>query len=250
VIVQILVVNPNTTASMTETIAAAARGVAGPWTEIVAVTSSMGPASIEGYYDEALAVPGLLMEIAAGERQGAQAAIIACFDDTGLDAARAMATIPVLGICEAALSLASFIAQRFSVVTTTDRSRVPVEALVQRYGMAGRARVRAADIPVLSLEDPASGAVEKLRGEIARAIEEDRAEAIVLGCAGMADLAQRLQEEFSLPVIDGVSAAVKQAEALIALGLSTSKRGAYASPLAKPYRGVLKSFSPGMIAAE
>ncbi|MER8433955.1 aspartate/glutamate racemase family protein [Mesorhizobium caraganae] len=248
--VQILVVNPNTTASMTETIAAAARAVAGAWTEVVAVTSSMGPASIEGYYDEALAVPGLLMEIAAGERAGAQAAIIACFDDTGLDAARAMASIPVIGICEAALSVASYIAQRFTVVTTTERSRVPVEGLVQRYGMAGRARVRAADIPVLSLEDTTSGAVEKLRAEIARAIEEDRAEAIVLGCAGMADLAHQLQDEFDLPVIDGVGAAVKQAEALIALGLSTSKRGAYASPLAKSYRGVLKSFSPGTIAAE
>lgn len=247
---QILVVNPNTTASMTETIAAAARAVAGAWTEVVAVTSSMGPASIEGYYDEALAVPGLLMEIAAGERAGAQAAIIACFDDTGLDAARAMASIPVIGICEAALSVASYIAQRFTVVTTTERSRVPVEGLVQRYGMARRARVRAADIPVLSLEDPASGAVEKLRAEIARAIEQDRAEAIVLGCAGMADLAHQLQDEFDLPVIDGVGAAVKQAEALIALGLSTSKRGAYASPLAKSYLGVLKSFSPGTIAAE
>ncbi|ESY42113.1 aspartate/glutamate racemase family protein [Mesorhizobium sp. RSR380A] len=247
---QILVVNPNTTASMTETIAAAARGVAGAETEVIAVTSSMGPASIEGYYDEALAVPGLLMEIAAGERAGAQAAIIACFDDTGLDAARAMASIPVIGICEAALSVASYIAQRFTVVTTTERSRVPVEGLVQRYGMAGRVRVRAADIPVLSLEDAASGAVEKLRAEIARAIAEDRAEAIVLGCAGMADLAHRLQQEFDLPVIDGVGAALKQAEALIALGLSTSKRGAYASPLAKPYRGVLKSFSPGVIAAE
>lgn len=247
---QILVVNPNTTASMTETIAAAARGVAGAGTEVIAVTSSMGPASIEGYYDEALAVPGLLMEIAAGERAGAQAAIIACFDDTGLDAARAMASIPVIGICEAALSVASYIAQRFTVVTTTERSRVPVEGLVQRYGMAGRARVRAADIPVLSLEDAASGAVEKLRAEIARAIAQDRAEAIVLGCAGMADLAHRLQQEFDLPVIDGIGAALKQAEALIALGLSTSKRGAYASPLAKPYRGVLKSFSPGVVAAE
>ncbi|ESY19185.1 MULTISPECIES: aspartate/glutamate racemase family protein [unclassified Mesorhizobium] len=247
---QILVVNPNTTASMTETIAAAARGVAGAGTEVIAVTSSMGPASIEGYYDEALAVPGLLMEIAAGERAGAQAAIIACFDDTGLDAARAMASIPVIGICEAALSVASYIAQRFTVVTTTERSRVPVEGLVQRYGMAGRTRVRAADIPVLSLEDAASGAVEKLRAEIARAIAEDRAEAIVLGCAGMADLAHRLQQEFDLPVIDGVGAALKQAEALIALGLSTSKRGSYASPLAKPYRGVLKSFSPGVVAAE
>ncbi|ESY09524.1 aspartate/glutamate racemase family protein [Mesorhizobium sp. C386A] len=247
---QILVVNPNTTASMTETIAAAARAVAGAGTEVIAVTSSMGPASIEGYYDEALAVPGLLMEIAAGERAGAQAAIIACFDDTGLDAARAMASIPVIGICEAALSVASYIAQRFTVVTTTERSRVPVEGLVHRYGMAGRGRVRAADIPVLSLEDAASGAVEKLRAEIARAIAEDRAEAIVLGCAGMADLAHRLQQEFDLPVIDGVGAALKQAEALIALGLSTSKRGSYASPLAKPYRGVLKSFSPGVVAAE
>ncbi|WP_167531239.1 MULTISPECIES: aspartate/glutamate racemase family protein [unclassified Mesorhizobium] len=247
---RILVVNPNTTASMTETIAAAARSVAGVWTEIVAVTSSMGPASIEGYYDEALAVPGLLMEIAAGERAGAQAAIIACFDDTGLDAARAMAAIPVIGICEAALSMACFIAQRFTVVTTTERSRVPVEGLVQRYGMSGRARVRAADIPVLALDDPASGAVGKLRDEIARAVEEDRAEAIVLGCAGMADLAHRLQSEFGLPVVDGVGAALKQAEALVALGLATSKRGAYATPLAKPYRGMLKSFSPGAVAAE
>lgn len=248
--VQILVVNPNTTASMTETIAAAARGVAGAWTEVVAVTSSMGPASIEGYYDEALAVPGLLMEIAAGERRGVQAAIIACFDDTGLDAARAMAAIPVIGICEAALSMASFIAQRFTVVTTTQRSRVPVEGLVQRYGMSGRVRVRAADIPVLALEDPASGAVGKLRDEIARAVEEDRAEAIVLGCAGMADLAYQLQGEFGLPVVDGVGAALKQAEALVALGLTTSKHGAYANPLAKPYRGMLKSFSPGAVAAE
>ncbi|WP_245525345.1 aspartate/glutamate racemase family protein, partial [Mesorhizobium sp. M8A.F.Ca.ET.213.01.1.1] len=104
---QILVVNPNTPASMTETVAAAGRSVARVSTEIFAVTSSMGPVSIEGYYDEALAVPGLLVEIAAGERAGAQAAIIACFDDTGLDAARAMAAIPVIGICEAALSVAS-----------------------------------------------------------------------------------------------------------------------------------------------
>ncbi|MER9092878.1 aspartate/glutamate racemase family protein [Mesorhizobium sp. M0700] len=242
---QILVVNPNTTASMTDTIAVAARSVAAQSTKIVAVTSSMGPVSIEGYYDEALAVPGLLVEIAAGERSGAQAAIIACFDDTGLDAARAMANIPVIGICEASLSTASFIAQRFTVVTTTGHSRVPVEGLVQRYGMAGRARVRAADIPVLALEDPASDALLRLRNEIARAIDEDRAEAIVLGCAGMADLAAALQREFGLPVIDGVGAAVKQAEALIALGLTTSKRGAYASPLAKSYHGALKSFAPG-----
>jgi allantoin racemase len=241
---RILVVNPNTTASMTEKIAAAARTASSPGTTILAATSSMGPASIEGYYDEALAVPGLLMEIARGERDGAHAAVIACFDDTGLDAARAMATIPVIGICEAAISLASFVAQRFSVITTLDRSRVPIEHLVHRYGMGSRASVRAADIPVLSLEDPQSNASARLEAEIERALEEDQAEAIVLGCAGMARLAARYQEIYCVPVVDGVGAAVGQAETLAALGLSTSKRGTYAPPVAKRYAGALQAFAP------
>ncbi|MEO3385314.1 aspartate/glutamate racemase family protein [Mesorhizobium sp. CAU 1741] len=240
---RILVVNPNTTASMTQTIATAARAAAATGTIVDPLTSTMGPASIEGYYDEAFAVPGLLEAIRRGEREGAEAAIIACFDDTGLDAARAMANIPVLGICEAALSLTSIIASRFTVVTTSERSRVPVEDLVRRYGMARKARVRVAGVPVLALEDPTSGAVGKLRNEIALALEEDRAEAIVLGCAGMADLAASLQREFGVPVVDGVSAAVKQAEALVSLGLSTSKRGAYAPPSAKPFDGLLSEFS-------
>ena len=241
---RIAVINPNTTTSMTATIADAARRVAAAGTEITAITSSMGPVSIEGYYDEAFALPGLLREIAAAERTGAQAAVIACFDDTGLDAARAMATIPVIGICEAALATAAFIAKRFTVVTTMERSRVPIEELAHRYGMAGRARIRAANIAVLALEDPNSGARDRLRNEIVRAIGEDNAEAIVLGCAGMADLARTLQAEFGMPVIDGVGAAVKQAEALVALGLATSKRGAYAAPVAKPYLGALAEFAP------
>lgn len=241
---RIAVINPNTTASMTATIAHAARLVAAATTEIVPITSSMGPVSIEGYYDEAFALPGLLREIAAAERAGADAAVIACFDDTGLDAARAMATIPVIGICEAALATAAFIAKRFTVVTTMERSRVPIEELAHRYGMAGRARIRAANIAVLALEDPNSGARDRLRNEIVRAIGEDNAEAIVLGCAGMADLARTLQLEFGMPVIDGVGAAVKQAEALVALGLSTSKRGAYAAPVPKQYVGALSEFSP------
>jgi allantoin racemase len=244
---RILVINPNTTQSMTATIEDAAKRVANAGTDIIARTSSMGPVSIEGYYDEAFALPGLLLEIARGEKAGADAAIIACFDDTGLDAARALANIPVIGICEAALAATSFIAQRFTVVTTMERSRLPLEGLVHRYGMAGRAKVRAADIPVLSLEDPHSNARDRLRSEIAAALDEDRAEAIVLGCAGMADLAAELAREFAVPVVDGVAAAVKQAEGLVALGLSTAKRGAYATPISKPYRGLLEGFSPSAI---
>ena len=244
---RILVVNPNTTRSMTATIADAASRVASADTEIQAVTSLMGPASIEGYYDEAFAVPGLLRAIALGEKEGAQAAVIACFDDTGLDAARALVDIPVLGICEAALAATAFIAQRFTIVTTMERSRLPLEHLVHRYGMSGRCNVRAADIPVLSLEDPASNARDRLRSEISAALRDDRSEAIVLGCAGMADLANDLRGEFGVPVVDGVSAAVKHAETLIALGLSTAKRGAYATPILKRYEGGMAPFAPDAI---
>ena len=241
---RILLVNPNTTASMTATAADAARRVASKGTEILPRTSKMGPASIEGYYDEALAVPGMLQELALGAKEGAQAAIIACFDDTGLDAARAMAKIPVIGICEAAVATAGFIAQRCSIVTTMERSRLPIEHLVQRYGAAHRCTVRAADIPVLSLEDPTSNARARLKAEIATALREDRSDAIILGCAGMADLVDAFTTEFQVPVIDGVAAAVKQAEALIALGLTTGKTNAYASPVHKPYSGLLAGFQP------
>ncbi|WEX75512.1 aspartate/glutamate racemase family protein [Sinorhizobium numidicum] len=241
----ILIVNPNTTVSMTEKAAKAAHAVAGHGTKIIAATSKSGPASIEGHYDGAIAVPGLLLEIREGQAAGVDAAIIACFDDTGLEAARMLADIPVVGLCESAVMTAALLSQRFTVVTTLERSRVLIEDLVRRrYGMGDRAKVRAADIPVLELEDKASGALLKLKRQIELALEDDGAEAIVLGCAGMADLAQSLQREYRVPVVDGVSAAVKQAEALVAQGLTTSKRGSYASPLAKAYAGSMSAFAP------
>ena len=159
---KILIVNPNTTASMTDTIAAAARAVAAPGTEISAVTSSMGPASIEGFYDEAFAVPGLIQALLSAP--DADAAIIACFDDTGLDAARSVARFPVVGICEAALVTAGQVAKRIAVVTTLPRSIVPLEELVRRYGFAERASVTACNVAVLDLEKPGSGAERETRG--------------------------------------------------------------------------------------
>lgn len=242
---RILVINPNTTASMTAGIGAAARAAAAAGTEIVATNPAMGPASIEGYYDEALAVPGLLEEILRHERgAGMDGTVIACFDDVGVDAARSVAGGPVIGICEAAMQTAALLGGRFSVVTTLARSVPALERLAGRYGMAGRCRVRAAGVPVLALEDPASGAVERVKDAIRHAIAEDGAESIVLGCAGMADLARTLGAELGVPVVDGVSAAVKLVEGLVALGLRTSRAGGYAPPLAKPYAGDLARFAP------
>lgn len=239
------IVNGNTTASMTKTIAAAARKAARPGTVIRAVEPAFGPASIEGAYDDAFAVPGILTRIQEGEAEGANAHVIACFDDTGLDAARAVADAPVIGIGEAGFHYASLLAHKFTVVTTLSRSVPVLENNLLRYGLDRRcARVRACDVPVLELENPASNARARIGAEIAKALEDDHAEAIVLGCAGMADLAASLSAEFGVPVIDGVAAAVTLAEGLAALGLKTSKRGGYAKPLAKTYAGLFAPFSP------
>jgi allantoin racemase len=239
------VVNPNTTASMTAKIAAAARSVALPDTIIDARQPEMGPVSIEGFYDEAFAVPGMLGCIREADRDGADAHIIACFDDTGLDAARAAASAPVIGIGEAAFHMASLVAARFAVVTTLGVSIVPIEHNLTKYGLAARCvRVRAAEVPVLALEERNTDALGRICAEITAAIRDDRAEAIVLGCAGMADLAAELATAHALPVVDGVAAAVTLAEGMVRLGLRTSRLGPYAAPRSKPYLGPFSRFQP------
>jgi allantoin racemase len=241
---RIHVINPNTTASMTRRIGEAARAAARADTDIVALNPRSGPASIEGYFDEAFAVPGLLEEIVKAER--ADGFVIACFDDTGLEAARCATSAPVVGIGEAAFHMASLIAHRFSVVTTLSRSIAPIEANLVKYGLDRRcARVRACEVPVLALDDPASGACEKLSAEIGLALAEDGADAIVLGCAGMADLAASLAREHGAPVVDGVACAVMLVEALGGLGLKTSKRGPYAPPLPKRFMGAFAGMGTG-----
>jgi allantoin racemase len=240
------VVNPNTTQSMTNKIAAAAKAAALPTTEILAAHPDMGPVSIEGYFDEAFSVPGLLQCIAEAEKQIVAGHVIACFDDTGLDAARCLAKAPVIGIGEAAFHAASLVAGKFSVVTTLSRSVPAIEHNLVRYGLATRcAKVRASEVPVLSLEEPGSPARKLISAEIEKAKAEDRAEAIVLGCAGMADLAKHLSAEHGLPVIDGVSVAVGLIEMLARNGILTSKRGGYAKPLPKTYTGIFAKFAPG-----
>ena len=233
---RLLIVNPNTTASMTEKVANAARRVAAPGTEIIAVTSAHGPVSIEGYYDEALSLSGLLQAIR--QHPDHDAVVIACFDDTGLDAARCLTDCPVIGIGEAAYHFASMISNKFSVVTTLARSVPALEHNLHRYGLMARcARVRSSEVAVLELERPGSDACLRISAEIGRAVAEDRCEAVVLGCAGMADLAEALAQEHGLPVLDGVTCAVGLAEAMVRLGLKTSRLGGYAPPPAHKFHG-------------
>ena len=186
---KLLLVNPNTTASMTDKMREAACAVASAGTEIIAVTSEYGPESIEGYYDEVFSIPAMLDAVKA--HPDASGVVVGCFDDTGVDAARCVTSAPVIGICQAAMQVASVVSGSFTVVTTLGRSVPVLEHLVRRYGYADLCRrVRASDIPVLALEDPASGARDRLRCEMRRALDEDGCEAIVLGCAGMVDMAR------------------------------------------------------------
>lgn len=241
---QIRVINPNTTRSMTEKIGAAARAVAGPGTEIVATQPASGPVSIEGHFDEAVSAVGVADEVLAGERAGTDAYVIACFGDPGLLAARELTRAPVVGIAEAAFHMATLISTRFSVITTLGRTVGIAGHLLAQYGFERHCRrVRAAEIPVLDLEDDGEAALQRIIAEGHRAREEDDIGALVLGCGGMSDLTDHIGREVGLPVVDGVTAAVKLCEALVGLGLGTSKHGELAFPRPKGFSGEFQRFA-------
>lgn len=242
---RIQVINPNTSRAMTATIGEAAAAVAAPGTEIIAVSPDDGVPSIEGHFDEAIAALGVLEQVKRGREQGVDGHIIACFGDPGLLAARELAQGPVIGIAEAAMHMATLVATRFSIVTTLPRTLIIARHLLQQYGFSQHcAALHAIDLPVLALEESSGMAQQKVRDRCIQAIKEDGSGAIVLGCGGMADLAQQLTRELGIPVIDGVSAAVKMVESLVALGLSTSKHGDLAYPEAKPLSGKFRYLNP------
>ncbi|TYC63325.1 aspartate/glutamate racemase family protein [Rhodobacterales bacterium] len=213
----ILVINPNSTVSMTEKIAEAARAAAGPFSRVTAVNPVDGPPAIQGREDGEAALPGLfaLFDETLASDPTIAAAIIACFDDTGLWDLRAKSPVPVIGIGEAACHVASVAADKFSVVTTLSVSVPVLEENLIRIGLSTRcARVRASEVPVLDLEDPESDARHRIETEIETSLRDDGVGAIALGCAGMADLAADLTAKFGVPVVDGVASAVKLAEAV------------------------------------
>ncbi len=202
---RLLIVNPNSTDAMTVRIAEAATGCVPPGVEIVARTNHAGPPAVEGARDGAFAAPGLLQILAS---EPYDAALIACFDDTGLDAAREMSAAPVIGMGASSFHLAAAMAPRFLVVTTTERSVPVIEGNVLREGLGSRcAGVKAAGIRVLDLEDDREAAIER----VVAAGVDGAAEAVVLGCAGMAGLTDRLARRMRRLAVDPVTAGIMAA---------------------------------------
>ncbi len=230
---RILIANVNTTVSMTETIVANARTAASPDVEILGMTPPFGAESVEGNYESYLAAAAVQEAIRSFE--GPYDAVIqAGYGEHGREGLQELCDVPVVDITEAAAAAAQFLGHRYSVVTTLDRTVPLIEDRLLLGGYSQRcASVRASGLSVLELEGDADRAVSAIVVESMRAVEQDRAEVICLGCGGMAGLEEAVREATGVPVVDGVTAAVAFAESLIRLRLTTSKARTYAAPRPK-----------------
>jgi allantoin racemase len=234
---RILVVNVNTTESMTEVIREQAERVAAPGTEIVALTPFFGPESVEGNFESYLAAVAVMDRVLAYQ-EPYDAVVQAGFGEHGREGLQELLDVPVVDITEAAAHVACLLGHKYSVVTTLARAVPQIEDRLRIAGLLSRcASVRASGLGVLELEDDSGRALDAIAAEAVRAVREDHAEVICLGCGGMAGLDDKVRAATGTPVVDGVAAAVKLAESLVGLGLSTSKIGTYAPPRPKRVTG-------------
>jgi len=234
---RILIANVNTTEAMTDAIAEAARSAASPGTEIIGLTPDFGAESCEGNFESYLAAIAVMDKIVRYEGEY-DAVIQAGYGEHGREGLQELLTVPVVDITEAAASTAMYLGRSYSVVTTLDRTVPLIEDRLILAGLHDRcASVRSSGLGVLELESDPDRAVEAIAAEAQKAVEVDRAEVIVLGCGGMAELKDRVVELCGVPVVDGVQAAVQVAESLVRLELTTSKVRTYAPPRPKRVTG-------------
>lgn len=234
---RILVVNVNTTESMTESIAAAARAAAAPGTEIVGLTPRFGADSCEGNVESYLAAIGVLDAVQhyAGDFD---AIVQAGFGEHGREGLQEAFEVPVVDITEAAAIVAGLLGHRFGIVTTLDRTVPLIEDRLLLAGLNSRcAGVVASGLGVLELEESPERAVQAIVAKAKGLVEDRGAEVICLGCGGMAGLDEKVREATGTPVVDGVAAAVTLAEGLVRMGLKTSKVRTYAPARTKKLSG-------------
>ncbi|MEU5309863.1 aspartate/glutamate racemase family protein [Streptomyces sp. NPDC021562] len=230
---RIVVTNCNTTQEMTEEIVRGARAAAGPGTAVTGLTPSWGPESAEGWLDSYLSAAAVLDALRTYPGPPYDAVVMAGFGEHGREGARELLDVPVVDITEAAAHLACLLGRRYGVVTTLDRSRGQIEDSLETAGVARNCvGVAGTGLGVLDLAgDP--GRTETAFLAAAERVRDAGAEVLVLGCAGMTGLQRTVGEKLGVPVVDGVGAAVKLAESLVTLGLTTSRAGSYRKPLTK-----------------
>lgn len=234
---KILVINPNTSQSMTNHIREALIPIKRADTELTVLCPQRGPETIESAYDEAFAVPPTLELVRKANEDGYHAVILACFSDPGLEAAKEVSAIPVVGIEEASLHMAATLGARFSVLTPR-RERIPSKR--EHVHMRGLhhflASVRSLDLSVAETDADPERTKQRVFEVAKEAVEKDGAEVIILGCGGMAGYAPEIEEKLHIKVIDPTAVALKVAEAMADLGLAHSKVGLYSTPPEKTFK--------------
>lgn len=225
---RITVINPNTSAELTDAIAVAAREVSGSDVTVRGVHPADGVPSVESHAEEAIAAVGVLAQVREHQAD-TDAYVVACFGDTGVQAAREVATCPVVGMTEAALQTACLVAHRFVVITLPARTVAHSDRVIRALGLEHRCSVVAVDVPVAELVGGSTHLLDAFTDAARTAMAEDGAEAVVLGCAGLADLVGPLSRVLGVPVVDGVAAAVGIATGLVAMGLNTSRANTFAA---------------------
>ena len=219
------------------------RAMGGADAELTAVLLDRGPASIEGEMDEAFALPGIVEQAIAAERDGCDAIVIDCMGDPGLAAAREAVEIPVLGPAQTAMHVASMLGHRFGVITVLQNLHALLWKLARIYGVAGNmAPVRSVGIPVLDLDkDPAALRDAFIREAVA-AVRHDEVDVLVFGCTGMYGMVQQVETGLrahgiaGVPILDPTPLAVQMAVMLCRSGLGHSKQ-AFPLPRIKEIRG-------------
>ena len=189
-----------------------------------------GPASIESNYDSILAAPDTVAKIMAAEEDGADAVVIDCMGDPALIAARECVSIPVLGPCQMAMSIASTLGHRYSVLSISKATHAAFMRRAREYGLAEKyASTRSIDIRVADLRAQSDLRRERLVVVAKAAIEEDGADTLIIGCTQMFGAARQLEEDlkvegYDVPVIDPIPMTVKFAKTFAEVGLSHSKQ--------------------------
>ena len=196
---KIRVVAPVTNSALTTSTPAIYAEKARPDTEISVVNLDAGPESIECLYEDALAAPQVITRVIEAEKEGMDAVIIDCMNDPGMEAAREVVSIPVIGAAQSAMMLAAILSHKFSVIGTAARDVYLNEVLIRRYGLTEKyASTRWVDIPVLDLRENQVKLLNALVEESLLAIRQDGAHGIVFGCTGMKGMAilveKRLKE--------------------------------------------------------
>lgn len=235
---KLLLINPNISDSVSALILAEAKRSAAPGTSVQVLTAPFGVAYIETRF-EALLGAYATAQLAAEHHAGFDAVIVAAFGDPGLAALREVLPCPVTGLTEAALASACLLGQRFSIVAISQRIRPWYRETVQANGLEGRlASIRGLDETLADIGNVQGEQGERLVALAERCVADDGADVIVLAGAPLAGLARSLAGRLPVPVVDGVSSAVRHAQTLVALQPGRASRGSFAPPPVKPNRGL------------